>query len=450
MNSQPFNQPQDSVEAGLLASAITSESHWLEVQSLFSADDFVSQGSIYRFIQQYLSQYGALPSASQINTRFDWHPPIGDFAYWLNETKRYILARKVMEIMQEGYGKIAEPDESLGYMVERLSVLRSSQTNHIEAWDQSAAERMDKYLARQENLYKAQRVVGLRTGMRVIDDTGVGWMPGGLVGIYSRPGVGKTWWLLWQGVNAWMDGGRVLVIGPEMPANFLDLRVDVIAGEAMGFPISYDKLLKGHPDIQENYEKITKVLSQSQRWWTYDSINERPISLTDVAALIRQHKPDIVLIDGISLLRPESNRQATWEQMKETCYGLKNLATIYYLPILITHQAVNSNRGRRHEITATGRGDDFIMPSLSDAAFGDAFVQACSDVITMVGDPTTRFVNWYSIRKHRERGWDKPLPPRMAFAWNPAMGRIVDLSLIGHQPEIVGREAMRQLELTTL
>lgn len=450
MTNQPFNQPQDMVEAGLIASALSSEAHWLQVQSLFSADDFTSQGAIYRFIQQYQSQYGTLPSASQIGTRFDWKPPIGDFAYWLNETKRYVLARKVMEIMQEGYGKIGEPDDALGFMVERLSTLRSSQTNHIDAWDQSASERMEKYMARQSELFQAKRMVGLRTGMRIIDETGIGWMPGGLVGIYSRPGVGKTWWLIWQGIQTWMDGGTVLLIGPEMPANFLDLRVDVVAGDALGYPISYDKLLKGDPSVQENYQKIINIINQNQRWWTYDSINERSISLADIAALIRQHNPTLVLIDGISLLKPESSRQQTWEQIKELCYGLKTLATIHYIPIIATHQAVNSARGRRKEVTSVGRGDDFIMPSLNDSAFGDAFVQACSDIITMCGDPTTRFINWYSLRKYRERGWERPLPPRMAFAMNLGTGRIRDLSILGWNPESVGKQALTELELTTL
>ena len=35
----------------------------------------------FKFIGNYLTEYGSLPSGSQISTRFDWHPPVGDFVY---------------------------------------------------------------------------------------------------------------------------------------------------------------------------------------------------------------------------------------------------------------------------------------------------------------------------------------------------------------------------------
>jgi hypothetical protein len=165
--------------------------------------------------------------------------------------------------------------------------------------------------------------------------------------------------------------------------------------------------------------------------------------------LARQHKPDIILIDGISLMRAET-RGAEWEKMKELSYGLKNLSTNYDVAMVVTSQAANSARGRRTEIQTLGRGDDFLMPTLNDAAYGDSFVQACSDVITMAGDPDSQYVTWYSIRKHRERGWQQALPLRMAFAWRPGFGQIIDLSELGYDRFQVGNESRRVLGLGQL
>lgn len=441
--TQGFQQTQDSVESGLLFSVNQDMGRWLQL-GVFVDDDWVSMREVFRFFKQYLTEYASLPHNSQLATRFNWNPPVGDFAYWLKEMTRYSLARKVLECIQDGFKGIADPDKALSGLIERLSLIRSQHNRHILATDASASERLDKFDARTQHIYNSNKMIGLRTGMKVIDDTLVGWTPGSLVGLYARPGVGKTWWLMWQGVLSWVDGATVLCIAPEMPVNMLSLRIDLIVGDQLGLPLDYGKLMVGNPDVRDNYAKVTAIMEQSKRWWTYDSLEDRALGLGDVAALIRQHEPSMVLIDGVSLLRSD-NRGGVWEQMKDLCYGLKNLATIYGKPILVTHQAVNSARGRRSESGLPGRGDDFIMPSLNDAAFGDAFVQSATDILTMVAEPTSQNVNWYSIRKHRERGWKEPLPARMGLIVDFGRGKIYDVGHLGYDPQQVGNEARRIL-----
>ena len=438
-----FQMPTEAVEAGLLASIAGDMNRWLEV-SAFTSEDFIAHRAVFQWVGQYLAQYGNLPSNSLINSKFELHAPIGDYQYWITEFRRYALARRVLEILQEGYKKVADPNAALSYLLDRLSLIRSQQTNHIQATDSSAVERLERFDYRTENIFTNKQMLGLRTGMRVIDDSLIGWTPGTLVGMYARPSVGKTWWLMWQGVQAWLEGKTVLCIAPEMPANMLNLRIDVLVAEALGYPIDYGKLLTGDPSIRTNYNLVTEMLAKTQRFWVYDSLNEKSIGLGELGSLIRQHQPDVLLIDGISLLKAESKGQ-TWEQMRELCYGVKNLGTVYEIPILMTHQAVNSARGKRTEITQIGRGDDFMMPSLNDAAFGDSFVQACSDVITMTGEPSSKNIIWYSLRKFRERGFQQELSPRMALITDFGRGKIFDVSHLGYNPEAVGQEMRRLL-----
>src|ERR1041385_5732332 len=130
-NSPAWNMPQASVEAGLLSSINQSNERWLEVSSIFSSEDFVGNREIFRWFGTYLAQYGNLPTASQITVKFGWSPPIGDYGYWLGEMRRYALARKVLEAIQEGYGQITDPDKALSLLLEKLSLIRSQQNNHI-------------------------------------------------------------------------------------------------------------------------------------------------------------------------------------------------------------------------------------------------------------------------------------------------------------------------------
>lgn len=449
MTNGQFAISQDHLEQGLLLAAIHSQANWLTLKDAVTTDDFTAQKAIFRFVEEYQIQYGSLPSSEVITARFQWHPPVGDFNYWLVEMKRYILARKLTEAMKDSYNLIGEPEKTLSLLLERLSLIRSQQSNHIAAYDSSAGERLEKYRLRNEFLFNQQKLIGLRTGMMILDNTRIGWTPGELTGLYARPGVGKSWWLMWEGALSWMDGRTILCISNEMPASQLSLRIDVVIGQMLGLPIEYTGLLVGDPEVEKNYTQITNILQESQRWWTYDSLNQHKIGLGDITALIRQHDPDLIIIDNMHNLRSDFRGQ-TWEQMKDLCYGLKEIATIQEKPIIMTHHAVNSARGRRTENTNPGRGDDFLMPSLNDAAYGDAFVQACSDVITMCGDPKSKYINWYSLRKTRERGFQQDPPPRMALACDFAHGRIVDLSERGHNPGAVGEEAMRLLGLTSL
>ena len=441
-----FPLPTETIEAGLLASIAGDMNRWLEV-STFTSEDFTAHRAVFQWVGQYLAQYGNLPSNSLINSKFELHAPIGDYQYWISEFRRYSLTRRVYEILTEAYKGIkdtGDPDKYLSFLLDRLSIIRSQQTNHIQATDSSAAERLERFDYRTENVFTNKQMLGLRTGMAIIDQTLIGWTPGSLVGVYARPGVGKTWWLMWQGIQAWLEGKTVLCIAPEMPANMLNLRIDVLLARALGHPIDYGKLLTGDPAIRNNYNLVTEVLAQSQRWWTYDSIDDRTVGIGDIAALIRQHVPDILLIDGISLLKSEVRGQL-WEQMKDLCYGAKNLGTIYEIPIIMTHQAVNSARGRRTEVTQIGRGDDFLMPSLNDAAYGDSFVAACSDVITMCGEPSSSNIIWYSLRKFRERGFQQELPARMALIKDFGRGIIHDAGTFGYNLEAVGQEMNRVL-----
>lgn len=441
-----FDAPQATIEAGLLHSCLSIE-QWLELGFL-SDEDFSSHREIYQFFKEHISQFGNLPSQNIISTKFGWQPPIGEFQYWLKEMRRYSMARKILSVIQEGYNQVSDPEKALGTLLTELSVIRSSQSNHIKATDASALERLQRFDLRTENIFKGQHLIGVRTGLNIFDESLIGYIPGSLVGGFSRPGIGKTWWLMWSGVNAWMDGNTVLAITPEMPANLLNLRIDTVVGNALGYPIDYTKLMIGDPSIRDNYEIITKILDQSARWWTYDSVEGHSLSLGDLAGLIAQHKPDIVLVDGISLLHHEGRSQ-TWEQIKDLSYGLKNLATISEVPILVTHQAVNSGKGRRSreddDKRSTALNDEFHMPSLNDAAFGDAFGQACSDVITFCSEPGTKHVIWYALRKTRERGWQKQLEPRYALAVDYALGKIYDLSQFGYNPAIVGQETKNLL-----
>lgn len=447
--TQAFPVPQDAVEAGLLSSLNQSMQHWIDIQQTFTTDDFTSHRDIFIFIQQYLGQYSVLPTSSLLATRFQWSPPIGEFAYWMIEMKRYSQARKVLEVLNEGFQQIQNPEAALDTVLQKLSRIRSRNNNHAQATDASALDRLEMFDNRTEYIFHGGHMLGIKTGFDVINDTRMGYCAGDLIGCYARIGVGKSWWLVNEGAIAWMEGYSVLMITPEMPASRLNMRIDTVLADKMGHTLDYNKLLTGDPTVRPAYEQVTNILAESDRWWTYDSFEGRRIGLRELETLIAIHKPDIVGVDVLHTMNSQVRGQM-YERIHDLTYGCKDLATRFDLPILVTHHASNTERGRRVSEGTPGRSDTFVMPTLNDAAYGDAFVQACSEVITMCPEPTSQNVNWYALKKTRERGWRTPLAPRMGIAIDFGFGRMIDLGRLGYDPEAVGNAAREVLGIASV
>ena len=432
-----------TIEAGLVGS-LTSADSLAEVQRAgLSAEDFIVYGDVFRFLSTYLQQYQALPSRDQILARFpEWNPPQGDFRFWLDEKCRFTLAYRAQIAIKDALTAIEErPETAIRELSVRLGDISLHTAGHIEATDATIGTRLERYQYRVEEFQrqKGQHIWGIPTGLRIIDETHQGWMPGELVGFYARPTVGKTWMLIRAGAIAWMyPSNRILFISPEMPANQIALRIDALLAGQLVYPFSHSKVYSGDPTMADKYQQLAGVVQQHERWFTVDSVGNRMPTVSDISALHKQLRPNLILIDGVSLLRDEQNAKSSWEQMRNICYGLKAFATTAQVAIIVSHQTVNTRRGHRGEMdVAQGRGDDWIMPSLNDAAFGDSFVQACSTIFTMCPDRDDPRIRWYSIRKTRER--DIVFQPRLALAWNVDCGKIIDL---GHLRQDM--EAIRQ------
>lgn len=431
--TMPWEVSQVSVEQGLLK-AILADPIRLQLLrgSGLSNDDFIAYKQALEFIDQYHAQYKAMPTDDVIRGRFtDWDPPTGEFEYWLGEMRKLAMARQAQLAIRDMLGELSDPALAIQNGIKRLSGINVMGQSNIQTTDGTIAQRLDKYLARMDfyNTNEGKGIVGLRTGFEVLNRTGLGWMPGELVGLYARPTVGKSWMLVREMVLAYMQGCRVLLISPEMPANQIALRIDTFLAYEHKIKFSHSMAYQGRPLLEPSYRALAEALKGQDRWWTISSIQDMPVSLSDIRTLTTQFQPDIIGIDGATLLRQEGRHLPEWEFVKEVMYGLKAFATYREVPIIVTHQSVNTQRGKTVSGTS-GRGDDWRMPTLNDAAFGDAFVQACSTVITMCSDEHRPDLRWYSPRKVRERDLDYAVS-RYGLYWDVDRGAIIDLSECG-------------------
>lgn len=439
--------PPSALEAGLLG-AITSKEKLVRVQVAgVEHSDFGVWPGVYKFICDYADKYNGVPTDQAIKAQWeDWNPPMGDFEYWLGEFIKRSISLKAEKIIRDHLKALeTSPDVTIPELITKLSTVQYSNNSHIVATDTSIDDRLQKYYHRmkiwEEN--KGKFIWGIPTGLDIINKTQQGWMDGELIGFYARPTVGKTWMLVREAVNAWAHGYRILLVSPEVSAKHVALRIDVFLAAALGLQLSHKKIFIGDPSQAQAYEKVTEIVKQSERWWTVDSLQGRPLGLKDIRSLAHQFEPDMILIDGVLLLEDDKRAKEGWQKMDNICYGLKNFATADDLVIMMSHQAVNLNKGRK-QVGAHGRGDDWVMPTLNDASGGEAFVRACTTIFTMAPDIKHSNLRWYSIRKSRERDFDE-WKPRYGLGWDVDKGHIEDFSRYGEDMAVI-EEKLKDFE----
>ncbi len=432
---------QSRIEQGLLGAVLREPANWLHLSaSGLAPEDWVAARPVLDWVRNYRERYTALPEPQLVAAQFaQWAPPPGEYAYWFDQMRRATVARRMTNTLLEGVERMKhDPEGTLVELLRALAAIQVVTSTHAISWDHTAPTRLERYQQRMAHYMSSDSAVaGITTNWKLFNEIRIGWLPGELIGVYARPSVGKTWVLAQEAVNVWLQGLRVLFVSPEMPASQINLRFDSLVAGAFGIrPWSHRQLMAGHPAMERSYHQLVEHVSQSDRWWTVDS-EERGAALTvdDIAQLADRHQPDMVFVDGLGLLAGHERRQE-WERFKHNCYGLKTVATVRNLPIMVTHQAsrpqhFNPDAKKKGETQskdgAIGRGDTFEMPTLNNAYGGDALVQACNTIITMAPDPYRTDVLWYSMRKHRDRSIEG-LKPRYPMLFDVDRGILKDMA----------------------
>lgn len=399
------------LEARLLAS-VPSIGHFQHLEELGIVEDsFKHYGPMYRYIGEIVKQHNHLPRLLDLRATFNVPTHVQrkteEYEWLLNEFLQLTTVQRIQDVMDSTVEKYGEdPKELLPALIKDLTRLQLPDQRTASLTDQTALKRLARYTGMSDEI--GGFLVGVPTGLRYFDaDYRIGWLPGELVGIIGRLYIGKTWMLIYFGTLAWMFGKRVLFISPEMPQEEAEARFDTLICGLHNVPVDVTELYRGFKPTKAQQDLLSSVANRAN-WITVTSDEGRPFRLGELPRLVRQYNPDVLLIDGLLLVGPDSRGQA-WEQVKDLSYGLKNLAVGAGIVILVTHQA-----NRQAYNTAK-------PPGLHEIYMGDAFAQACDRVLVLSKpskeDDTLRI----TIQKFRK---GKPLHVGTDFEFSPGVGKV--------------------------
>lgn len=216
---------------------------------------------------------------------------------------------------------------------------------------------------------------GILTGLKSLDQTNGGFMPGDMIVIGARPSVGKSALLGLLAMNMARNGKKVGIISLEMSNAKIAGRLASL-DTGVDFAVLYRGLEMDEQHQQQLYHTLA---NQTAKLPIYVS-DKTQVSMPEIKAkaqrLIHKHGCDIIFIDYLQLVdssggNKNSNRENEVRQMSRGC---KIMAKDLEMPVVVLAQL---NR----EVT-NRKGED-RYPKLSDLRESGAIEQD-ADVVAFI------------------------------------------------------------------
>lgn len=249
-----------------------------------------------------------------------------------------------------------------GLQTASADVARLRDINLMENWEQ----RVERYQLMKDT---PNAIRGIPTGFGGLDRITSGLRPQQLITFVGEAKKGKSLITLIM-ANAVHTHGKVpLYISFEMSAEEQSARYDALISG-----ISHTKIIRGDLTNHE-IDRIRKAVSIRKNMHPF-ILSEDISSLTTVSAIagkVQQHKPDLLVVDGVYLMDDEQGEpKGTPQALTNITRSLKRLAQRFDIPIVGTTQVLSWKLGNRRsrQITADAIGYTSSFAQDSDLVVG--------------------------------------------------------------------------------
>lgn len=315
-----------------------------------------------------------------------------------DDWQKHTISEAMNQLAMEAVYKT--PEESLAAMGELAReqeiLLRAKKESGI-----SFTEAARKFI---EWLRETGKTSSVPCGMRSLDASMGGFLPGSVTVLCARAGGGKTDFAINLALRAAKRGAKVQYFTMEMPASQLMQRVVSYITQIDGVKIR-DKLLS--PQEIDWIENVLKGFEESGK---IHFVEEPHISLREVRRNMELFRPDIVFIDHIGLMeRPKA--KDSYRSLGLVSNGLKQLALEKKTPIVELCQLNRQIEGRKEK-----------KPNLADIRESGDIEQDADSVLAVqvedISDKTLSGDAWadaeiYLLKNRHGK------PGKFLFRWQP-------------------------------
>jgi replicative DNA helicase len=297
------------------------------------------------FISDHVVEFGEVPSEKFFSAKTGIQLGEVDVSDGIDVLISELVNRSLWNTLKEAHetaGELLEqrkPQEALRGLQEAI---RSSYSEGIGGNITGSLLALGpEVLAFYERMKSGER--GILSSYQAINEMTLGWWPGDLVVFVARASIGKTFFLLMQARQAWLDGYKVLFVGTEMSRIKLALRF-----YAIHFKLPYKEFRRGQlSSIRE--EEIRKDILAMEKEPGLDVVGDDfDPEIAEIEAAVDASQPDILFVDGVYLVKNKGRDRH--ERVSNTIDDLKRLARRRGIPVVVTTQfnrevASNSRSG---------------------------------------------------------------------------------------------------------
>lgn len=265
-----------------------------------------------------------------------------------------------------------------------------------------------KRIAKRLQTPRATTERAIMTGMYGHDEMVGGWMPGELIVLAARPGMGKTA-MATQIAKANAHQGRpVLFVSIEMDEEELGSRILATASNVNGRAMRTGSV---------NEDEIRRIVAAAEDL-SCDTLSiwappQRLASISSIRAMAKHAKATtglrLLVVDYIGIVKPENRKVPKHEQIAEISGALKGLAKELHVPVLALCQLNREDVGNE--------------PRLSNLRDSGAIEQDADCVMFLHRErPESPECSWI-VAKHRHSSTGS-----MKVTWIPESTSFIDYS----------------------
>lgn len=376
-----------------------------------TVDYFQGYQEEYEFILNHYKEYGNVPDKLSFLAQFQ------DFEIVeVNESEQYLvdtireehLFDKAVPVVQN-VAKLMKTDsnQAVEYMIQAIKDLQPNYKLSGTDIIQQAMKRYEAFVDRRDN----QNNWFFTTGFPELDDIihGINRYEELFV-IFARLNQGKSWILEKIITHIWEIGFNVGYISPEMGELSIGYRFDTLHKN-----FSNNGLMWGKKDFDEKKYKdyIEELKNRNNKFIVSTPLDfDNKITVTKLKQFIKQHKLDVLAIDGITYLSDERGKRNDTKTTSLTNISedLKALNMELKIPILVVVQANRSG--------AVDKDSD-DLPELESIRDSDGIGHNATIVLALKQGPDG--VITLQVKKQRNgRVGDK-----ISYQWNPDIGEFL-------------------------
>lgn len=332
---------------------------------------FLNTQAELNFILAHETKYKCVPDHATFISEFpdfELYSSNEDIGFISEKIKDNFLYPKLYKVIQDSANSLTTSSiDTLKHIEDAITDIKSHVNINTKRGTDIVSTAKDRYLE-VEARSKVDGLLGITTGIQLLDDITYGWLPNDYAILFARTNQGKSWLSIFFGVKAWESGKKVVYYSGEMDKFTVGMRFDNLYKH-----FKNAELMTGKIDLEE-YNNYTSDLSNKSGFIVVEPSDFGGFpTVSDLEGVMKYHNADILIIDQLSLMK------STVKGSKTEMYGsisgeLVMMQRKLKKPILLVAQANrNSEKNKR---------EDLDTPELIDIQDCDKVSQDSSKVFS--------------------------------------------------------------------